>query len=64
MGSIQAHQPLAVVDDNVENGPMAVLEPMKVKRNTWSEAQQIALVNQTYLDECCPIGKRSVTKRP
>ena len=59
MGSIQAHQPLVVVDDNVENGPMAVLEPMKVKRNTWSEAQQIALVNQTYLDERCPIGKQS-----
>eukprot|EP00963_Diacronema_lutheri_P002456 scaffold166_cov340-Pavlova_lutheri.AAC.5 len=59
MGSNQAHLPLVVRDDNVEATAVVVYEPTKVKRNTWNEAQLIALVNQTYLDEFCPIGKRS-----
>lgn len=59
MGSNQAHQSLAVLDDNVCDAAVAVNERTKVKRNTWNEAQQIALDNQTYMDECCPIDKRS-----
>lgn len=59
MGSVQTHQPLIVVGDNVDDATVVVSVPTKVKRNAWTEAQQIALVNQTYLDECCPIGKRS-----
>lgn len=59
MGSAQAAQPLAAIDDNVIERPDDAIEASKIKRNKWNEAQQIALVNQMYLDECCPIGKRS-----
>eukprot|EP00963_Diacronema_lutheri_P004429 scaffold336_cov372-Pavlova_lutheri.AAC.3 len=61
MGSIQSHQPLVVRDDNVEitETPNVAHEALKAKRNRWNEAQQIALVNQMYMDECCPIGKGS-----
>eukprot|EP00963_Diacronema_lutheri_P005729 scaffold451_cov341-Pavlova_lutheri.AAC.7 len=36
-----------------------VAAAQKKNRNVWKEAHKMALVNQIYLDECCPIGKRT-----
>ena len=54
-----ASQPLVEIDINAEATHELVLASQKKARNVWKEAHKIALVNQIYLDECCPIGKRT-----
>ena len=47
------------IDINAEATQELVLASQRKSRNVWKEAHKIALVNQIYLDECCPIGKRT-----
>ena len=54
-----ASQPLLEIDINAEATQELVLASQRKSRNVWKEAHKIALVNQIYLDECCPIGKRT-----
>ena len=47
------------IDINAEANLEPVLASQKKTRNIWKEAHQFVLVNRIYLDECCPVGKRT-----
>ena len=51
--------PLEEKDMNVDVTKGLSLPYEKKNRNVWTEKHRLALVNQTYLDDCCPIGKRN-----
>jgi len=59
MDAMAASQPLAEIDINADANEELVAASQKKNRNVWKEAHKMALVNQIYLDECCPIGKRT-----
>ena len=51
--------PLEEKDMNVKVTKGLSLPHEKKNRNVWTEKHRLALVNQTYLDDCCPTGKRN-----
>lgn len=59
MDAMATSQPLAEVDINAGSTQELIVGSEKKNRNIWKEQHKIALVNQLYLDECCPIGKRT-----
>lgn len=59
MDDMASSQPLREIDINANDTEELVVTSQKQNRNIWKESQKIALVNQIYLDECCPIGKRT-----
>ena len=59
MDVMATSQPLAEVDINAGSTQELIVGSEKKNRNIWKEQHKIALVNQLYLDECCPIGKRT-----
>ena len=50
---------LIELDLNVDNVQGVNHSTVKRTRNTWKEEHKLALVNQVYLGDCCPIGKRT-----
>ena len=52
-------RPLAEVDINAGSTQEPIVGLEKKNRNIWKEQHKIALLNQLYLEECCPIGKRT-----
>eukprot|EP00894_Picocystis_sp_ML_P001034 jgi/Pico_ML_1/51551/g2557.t1 len=54
-----ASQSLAGIDINADAIEELVATSKKKNRNVWKDVHKMALVNHIYLDECCPIGKRS-----
>lgn len=59
MDAMTTFEPLEEVDINANTAQELVLPIEKKNRNVWTEKHRLALVNQTYLDDCCPIGKRT-----
>ena len=57
MDAMATSQPLAEMDINVGSTQELIVGSEKKNRNIWKEQYKIALVNELYLDECCPIGK-------